>query len=51
MVAWYPGDFNNNDILGWNNGTSNGTVNYAAGEVNQGFQFNGAVGNAVSASE
>lgn len=51
MVAWYPGDFNNNEILGWNNGTTNGTVNFATGEVNQAFQFNGATGNAVSASE
>ena len=51
MVAWYPGDFNNNEIVGLNHGTTNGTVNFAAGEVNQAFQFSGATGNAVSASE
>ena len=51
MVGWYPGDGNNNEIVGGNNGTTNGTVNFAAGEVNQAFQFSGATGNAVSAPE
>lgn len=51
MVAWFPGDFSNNEIVGANSGTTNGAINFAAGEVNQAFQFNGATGNAVSAAE
>jgi hypothetical protein len=51
MLAWYPGDGHNNDILRGNTGVTNGSVLFGAGEVGQAFQFNGATGNAVSAPE
>lgn len=51
MLAWYPGDGHNNDIQGGNNGVTNGSVPFAAGQVGQAFQFNGATGNAVTAPE
>jgi len=41
MVAWYPGDGNANDIIGDNNGTLQGGVTFAPGEVAQAFNFNG----------
>src|SRR5206468_10268120 len=41
MVAWYPGDGNANDIVGGNNGTLQGGVTFAPGEVGQAFNFNG----------
>ena len=51
MLAWYTGDGHNNDIQAGNNGVTNGSVPFAAGEVGQAFQFNGATGNAVVAPE
>src|SRR5438105_2964029 len=42
MVAWYPGDGNANDIVGGNNGSPQGSVTFAPGEVAQAFSFNGS---------
>ncbi len=39
MVAWWPGDGNFNDIQGGNNGTPQGNVTFAPGEVGQAFNF------------
>ncbi|MEY2512568.1 MAG: hypothetical protein QOE26_3331, partial [Verrucomicrobiota bacterium] len=43
MLAWYPAEGNFNDIAGptFENGSASGTVNFAAGEVNQAFSFAG----------
>ncbi len=40
IVSWWPGDGNANDIIGGNNGTLQGGIAYAAGEVGQAFSFN-----------
>ena len=42
MVAWWPGEGNANDIRGENNGTLQGGVTFAAGEVGQAFGLDGA---------
>ena len=41
LVAWWPGDDNATDIIGGNDGTWNGNLAYASGEVNQAFSFDG----------
>jgi len=41
MVSWWPGDGNANDIQDGNNGTLQGGVTFAPGEVGQAFNFNG----------
>jgi len=53
LVSWWPGEGNANDIVGANSGTPVGNVTYGAGEVGQGFIFDGlgdavAVGNPAS---
>jgi hypothetical protein len=41
-VAWYKGEGNGNDAVFGNNGTLQGGVTFAPGEVGQAFSFNGA---------
>src|SRR6185369_8827615 len=50
LVAWWPGEGNANDIVGFLNGTPLAT-SFATGEVRQAFSFDGVqsvVSNAVS---
>ena len=42
MVSWWPAENNANDIVGANNGTTQGGITYPAGEVGQAFGFNGS---------
>jgi hypothetical protein len=42
LIDWWPADNNTNDVTGGNNGTIEGTVTYAAGEVGQAFSMAGA---------
>ena len=42
LVAWWPGEGNYADIIGFNTGTPTGVVAFAAGEVGQAFSFDGA---------
>lgn len=42
IVAWWQAEDSAVDIINGNNGSSNGTVAYAAGEVGQAFVFNGS---------
>src|SRR5882724_8111154 len=42
MAGWWPGENNANDIQGANNGTLQGGVSFASGEVGQAFSFNGS---------
>ena len=44
LVAWWPGDGNANDVIGGYNGTLNGGVSFAAGEVGQAFALDGTTG-------
>jgi hypothetical protein len=41
LVSWWRGEGNATDYLGLNNGAAQGALGYGAGEVNQGFAFNG----------
>jgi Concanavalin A-like lectin/glucanases superfamily/Beta-propeller repeat len=41
MISWWQGENNTVDIIGGNNGTWIGTANYAPGEVNTAFSFDG----------
>jgi hypothetical protein len=47
--AWWKAENNALDSIGTNNGTLQGTVGYAAGEVGQAFLFNNATNDAVTA--
>jgi len=40
IVGWWPGEGNANDIVGANNGTLEGGLGFALGEVGQAFFFN-----------
>jgi hypothetical protein len=40
LVSWWPAEGNANDIVSGNNGTLQGGITYAAGEVGQAFSFN-----------
>jgi alpha-tubulin suppressor-like RCC1 family protein len=40
LVGWWPAEGNANDIIGTNNGTLQGGISFAPGEVNQAFNFN-----------
>ncbi len=40
IVAWWPGQGNAFDIIGNNNGSPTGGINFASGEVGQAFVFN-----------
>lgn len=42
LVNWWPGDGSAADIVGHDNGTLEGQVAFAAGEVDYAFTFNGA---------
>ena len=42
LIDWWPANGNTNDIIGSSNGTIQGTVTYAAGEVGQAFSMSGA---------
>jgi hypothetical protein len=42
IVSWWPGDGNALDIVGSNNGILEGGLGFAAGEVDQAFDFNAA---------
>ncbi|HXU35479.1 MAG TPA: LamG-like jellyroll fold domain-containing protein, partial [Blastocatellia bacterium] len=42
MISWYPADGNANDIAGTNNGTLTNGATFAAGKVNQAFDFDGS---------
>ena len=42
LVSWWPGEGNANDIVGTNNGTLQGPVGFAAGEVGQAFVLDGS---------
>ncbi len=44
LVAWWPGEGNATDIQGGHNGTPQGGVTFAAGEVRQAFSFDGIDG-------
>jgi hypothetical protein len=44
MTAWWTGDGNADDIVGGNNGILHGGVTFPAGEVDQGFEFDGSTG-------
>ncbi len=44
MAAWYPGEGNATDIQNGNNGTLQGVVTYASGEVGQAFNLDGSSG-------
>ncbi|HZE56783.1 MAG TPA: Ig-like domain-containing protein [Chthoniobacterales bacterium] len=48
MVSWWPGDGDATDIQSGNNGTLQGSVPFAPGEVDQAFSFNGNPANYVS---
>jgi PKD repeat protein len=41
IVSWWPGEGNANDIIAGNNGILHGNITFPAGEVAQGFHFNG----------
>ncbi len=41
LVGWWPGDGNADDVVGPNNGTLQGAVTFASGEVAQAFSFDG----------
>ncbi|HTV40773.1 MAG TPA: immunoglobulin domain-containing protein, partial [Candidatus Sulfotelmatobacter sp.] len=41
IAAWWPAEGNADDIIGANNGTPNGNLTYANGEVSQAFVFDG----------
>jgi hypothetical protein len=41
LAAWWPGDGNENDIIGDKNGTLYGNATFAAGLVSQAFRFDG----------
>ena len=41
LVSWWPGEGNPKDIIGGNNGTLVGDTDYANGEVEQAFSFDG----------
>lgn len=41
MVSWWPGDGNNSDIIGTNNGITEGNLTYSSAKVLQGFNFDG----------
>ncbi|MBI3423923.1 MAG: HYR domain-containing protein, partial [Acidobacteria bacterium] len=41
MVSWWPGDSTANDVQGSNNGALQNGATFAAGEVGQGFFFDG----------
>jgi hypothetical protein len=41
LVSWWAGENNTTDTVGGNNGTALGNVNYAPGQVGQGFLLNG----------
>lgn len=41
LVSWLPADGNASDSTGGNNGTLQGSANYATGKVGQAFQFDG----------
>ena len=42
LVSWWPGEGTANDSVGTNNGTLQGGVSFAPGEVGQAFVFNGS---------
>ncbi len=42
IVSWWPGDANTTDKVDGNHGTLVGNATYGAGEVNQGFEFDGS---------
>ena len=42
MIGWWPSENNAIDIQGTNNGTVEGGVSFASGEVGQAFSFNGS---------
>jgi hypothetical protein len=42
LVSWWPGNGNTLDIEGTNNGTAEGNLTYAAGEVGQAFSLDGS---------
>ena len=44
LVSWWPGDGSALDIRGGHEGTLQGGVSFAAGEVGQAFQFDGVSG-------
>jgi hypothetical protein len=44
LVGWWPGDGNANEVQRGNNGTVQGGVTFAPGEVAQAFNFNGSTG-------
>jgi Concanavalin A-like lectin/glucanases superfamily len=44
LVSWWPGDNNADDIQNGNNGTLQGGVTFAPGEVDQAFNFDGSTG-------
>ncbi len=44
VVGWWPGQGNANDIIGGNNGTLEGGLGFASGEVGQAFAFTGTNG-------
>jgi hypothetical protein len=41
LVSWWPGEHSGIDIIGTNNGTLIGGVNFASGEVDEAFNLNG----------
>jgi hypothetical protein len=47
LVSWWPGEANANDIVGGNNGTLQGGITFASGEVGQGFSFNASTSSSV----
>jgi hypothetical protein len=42
IVAWWQAESNALDVVNGNNGSTNGSVTYATGEVGQAFVFNGS---------
>jgi len=41
LISWWPGEGNANDVIGTNNGVLQNGLGFAAGEVGQGFNFDG----------
>src|SRR5450631_1074757 len=44
LAGWWAGESNANDVLGFNPGTIQGNTVFQAGEVGQGFVFDGTNG-------
>jgi Concanavalin A-like lectin/glucanases superfamily/Immunoglobulin domain len=44
LVGWWPAGGSANDVIGGDNGTLEGGATFAAGEVGQGFRFDGTNG-------